>query len=110
MYSSGTYGVVLKNIASTGKTSQLYFQNDGKIRLETNTGGTSFIQVSTNGNMDVQANNALVLKSENAYVTMQTVSATESGHIHRWHYKLGWCSVKGTDGNTYQALVGYESA
>lgn len=110
LYSSGTYGVVLKNIASTGKTSQLYFQNDGKIRLETNTGGTSFIQVSTNGNMDVQANNALVLKSENAYVTMQTVSATESGHIHRWHYKLGWCSVKGTDGNTYQALVGYESA
>lgn len=110
LYSSGTYGVVLKNIASTGKTSQLYFQNDGKIRLETNTGGTSFIQVSTNGNMDVQANNALVLKSENAYVTMQTVSATESGHIHRWHYKLGWCSVKGTDRNTYQALVGYESA
>lgn len=110
LYSSGTYGVVLKNIASTGKTSQLYFQNDGKIRLETNTGGTSFIQVSTNGNMDVQANNALVLKSENAYVTMQTVSATESGHIHRWHYKLGWCSVKGTNGNTYQALVGYESA
>lgn len=110
LYSSGTYGVVLKNIASTGKTSQLYFQNDGKIRLETNTGGTSFIQVSTNGNMDVQANNALVLKSENAYVTMQTVSATESGHIHRWHYKLGWCSVKGTDGNKYQALVGYESA
>ena len=110
LYSSGTYGVVLKNIASTGKTSQLYFQNDGKIRLETNTGGTSFIQVSTNGNMDVQANNALVLKSENAYVTMQTVSATESGHIHRWNYKLGWCSVKGTDGNTYQALVGYESA
>lgn len=110
LYSSGTYGVVLKNIASTGKTSQLYFQNDGKIRLETNTGGTSFIQVSTNGNMDVQANNALVLKSENAYVTMQTVSAKESGHIHRWHYKLGWCSVKGTDGNTYQALVGYESA
>ena len=110
LYSSGTYGVVLKNIASTGKTSQLYFQNDGRIRLETNTGGTSYLQVSTNGNMDVQANNALVLKSEKAYVTMQTVSATESGHIHRWHYKLGWCSVKGTNGNTYQALVGYESA
>lgn len=107
--SNGSSFTIQNNNSSGNGRSWLSMAGDGTVTLAGNTGGTSHLKINSNGNMDVKANNDLVLYGSRICVDGSYYGAGQGGAVTGTDN----IAVKNWDGSTitvkfYKGLyIGY---